>query len=216
MATARAESSREAIVDILRRRDGLSVDELARTLGLAGATVRRHLDGLMRDGYVAVTQVRGGAGRPRYAFSLTPAGADLFPQHYVRMTRRLLDEILALAPDETAGRAGGQLAELVFEKLTARLAQEYAPRITGASLEERARSAASLLADEGLDFEVHPADRGVRVLGRSCPCSRFGAAPHTPCEHGRRLLEGLLGVPAHPLARAGLPPDFTCGYAAGE
>src|SRR4051812_34990878 len=108
----RLESSREAILEILRHRDGVSVDELAHSLGLAGATIRRHLDVLMRDGYVSVSQVRGGAGRPRYAFMLTEAGTELFSQHYVRLTRRLVEEMMALGPDETAGRSGEQLASL--------------------------------------------------------------------------------------------------------
>ena len=77
----RIESSREAILEILRHRERVGVEELAQELRLAGATVRRHLDVLMRDGYVSVSQIRGGPGRPRYAFSLTEAGAELFSQH---------------------------------------------------------------------------------------------------------------------------------------
>lgn len=93
---SRVGNSREAILEILRRHDGRSVDDLATALGLAGATVRRHLDVLLRDGHVSVSQVRGKTGRPRYAFSLTEAGAELFGHHYVRITRRLLQEIAAL------------------------------------------------------------------------------------------------------------------------
>ena len=92
---SRVGTTRDAILEILRRRDGRSVDDLATELGLAGATVRRHLDVLMRDGHISFSQVRGQTGRPRYAFSLTEAGAEQFGHHYVRMTRRLLRE----APD---------------------------------------------------------------------------------------------------------------------
>jgi predicted ArsR family transcriptional regulator len=184
--TSRVEGTREAILGILRRRDGVSVDQFARELGLAGATVRRHLDVLLRDGFVSVSQVRGGAGRPRYSFSLTEAGADAFPHHYVRLTQRLLEEIVALAPEETAGRHGRELAELVFSKLAERLASECAPRVSGRTLEERARSAVALLAEEGIDFEVElhqPAGEAVdsigelRVLGRGCPCRRVEVGP---------------------------------------
>ena len=63
----RVEGTREAILNILRRRDGVSVDAFARDLELAGATVRRHLDVLLRDGYVSVAQgavAPGGPGTP--------------------------------------------------------------------------------------------------------------------------------------------------------
>lgn len=212
------ENSREGILDFLRRHDGASVEALAQALGLAGATIRRHLDVLMRDGYITVSQVRGGTGRPRYAFSITEAGAELFPHHYVRLTRRLVDEIVALAPDETAGRSGSQLAHLIFEKMADRLAHEYAPRVEGSTVEARVRSAAGLLAVDGFDYEVAPATDGVRLFGRGCPCSRFealGAVTAGAREHDRRLLERVIGAPVAPLAASQLPPDFTCGYRVG-
>jgi predicted ArsR family transcriptional regulator len=216
----RLESSREAILDILRRREGASVGELSHELGLAGATVRRHLDVLMRDGYVSATQVRGGAGRPRYAFSITEAGAELFPHHYVRLTRRLIDEIVSLAPEETTGRQGAELADLIFEKMAERLAREYAPRVEGHTIEERVRATARLLADEGLDFEIVSDDAGVRMFGRGCPCQRLGgldaglpdAPSHGACEHDRRLLERVVGAPVTALTAEELPHDFVCGY----
>jgi predicted ArsR family transcriptional regulator len=214
----RLEGSREAILGIMRHRDGVSVDELAQALGLAGATVRRHLDVLMRDGYVSVTQVRGGMGRPRYAFSLTEAGAELFSHHYVRLTRRLVDEIVSLSSDDTTGRTGAELAALLFEKMAGRLAHEYVARVEGSTVEARVRSAASLLVADGFDYEVAADEDGLRLFGRGCPCSRFGAmtgeAPGA-CEHDRRLLETVIGATVTPLERAELPNEYVCGYRIG-
>lgn len=216
----RLESSREAILDILHRREGASVDDLSQELGLAGATVRRHLDVLMRDGYVTASQVRGGLGRPRYAFSITEAGAELFPHHYVRLTRRLIDEIVSLGADETVGRQGAELADLIFEKMADRLAREYASRVQGRTVEERVRATAKLLADEGLDFEIVSDADGLRLLGRGCPCRRIGGlamlpdaeTSHGPCEHDRRLLEQVVGAPVTALTSEELPHEFMCGY----
>ena len=213
----RIESSREAILNILRHRDGASVDDLAHALGLAGATVRRHLDVLMRDGYVSVVQVRGGTGRPKYAFSLTEAGAELFSHHYVRLTRRLVDEIVALDSDETAGRSGSELAGLLFHKIAERLAHEYAPRVEGDTVEQRLRSTAALLATDGFDYEVEATPDGLRLLGRGCPCARFeamGAAPGA-CEHDRLLLEAMVRAPVTPLPASDLRNEFACGYQVG-
>ena len=210
----RVEGTRDAILNILRRRDGISVDQLATELELAGATVRRHLDVLLRDGFISVEQVRGRTGRPRYAFSLTEQGAELFPHHYVRLTHRLLEEIVRLDADETEGRDGMALADLLFEKMSQRLAAEYAPRVQGKTVEQRVRSAATLLAEEGLDFEVEVVGDVVRLLGRGCPCLRLSdqARDDVSCGHDRRLLESVVGVPVTPLARDQLPGDFLCGY----
>ena len=66
MATGvrKPDGTREEILALLRRHTSMSVEELARAIGLAPATVRRHLDVLLRDDYVEVSQVRGGTGRP--------------------------------------------------------------------------------------------------------------------------------------------------------
>ena len=214
----RIESSREAILEILRHRERVGVEELAQELGLAGATVRRHLDVLMRDGYVSVSQIRGGPGRPRYAFSITEAGNELFSQHYVRLTRRLVDEVMGLSSEETAGRTGAQIAALVFEKMADRLAAEYGPRVDGATTEARARRVAELLASDGFDLEVEADEAGVRMLGRGCPCRRFGAIggpTAEACEHDRHMLERLVRTPVTILPAAALPNDFACGYRLG-
>ena len=211
----RVDGTREEILGILRRHDRLGVEDLAKELGLAGATVRRHLDVLRRDNYVAVTQVRGHTGRPRHLFSLTEAGAELFPHHYVRLTQRLLGEIVNLGAADTAGRSGGQIAALVFEKMADRIAEEYAPRVEGTTLLDRARSVASLVADEGIDFEVsQDVDGAVRLLGRGCPCSRLAipAGGSVAGCHDRRMLERVLGAGVRALASEDVPRDFNCGY----
>jgi DeoR family suf operon transcriptional repressor len=214
----RIEGTRQEILNILRRRGGgVSVDELAHELELTGATVRRHLDVLLRDDYVGVTQARGRTGRPRHLFSLTEAGEELFPHHYVRLTHRLLEEIVALAPGETAGRAGSEIANLVFEKMSDRLAREYASHVSGRTLEERARSAVELMRPEGIDFDVEPAPAGataVRLFGRGCPCTRLGAhfGGEQACDHDRRMLEEVLGATVEALAPEDVPHDYLCGY----
>jgi predicted ArsR family transcriptional regulator len=232
LPNGRLESTRQAILQILRRRGGVSVDELATELGLAGATVRRHLDVLLRDDYVRVSQARGRTGRPRYLFTLTEAGEELFPHHYVRLTSRLLEEIVSLSPDETAGRSGDEIADLVFEKMSDRLAREYASRVAGATLAERVRSAASLVATEGIDFEVEETRAGVLLLGRGCPCSIGALRSHgirslrapgaseassgRACDHDRRMLERLLGARVSLLPPEEIPHDFLCAYLVQE
>lgn len=215
MLQGRVEGTREAILSILRRRSRVGIEEFATELDLAGATIRRHLDVLLRDGYVSVLQERGGMGRPRYVFSLTEAGAELFPHHYVRLTRRLVDEIMALGPEDTAGRDGTDLADLIFAKLISRLATEYEGRVQGVRPADRAASAAALLGDEGLDFEVLPGPPvagEVWLLGRGCPCRRFSGS-RAGCDHDRELLERLVGAPVTRVPVDRLPHDSLCGYA---
>ena len=47
---------------------------MAQAMGLASATVRRHLDILQRDHLVSWTEARRQTGRPHYVFFLTENG----------------------------------------------------------------------------------------------------------------------------------------------
>jgi predicted ArsR family transcriptional regulator len=196
------DSTRTKILDILRRRREATVDDLTRALELAPATVRRHLDILQRDGYVTVRPVRRETGRPHYAFSITEAGEELFPQHYVRITNRLIDEIMDLAPADTSGRSGRELAGVIFERMAQRLARAYSPRVNGPTLAERLRQATQLLAGEGMTLEVEERQGEFLLLGRSCPCQRLAERDIDVCAHDRKLLSELLRADVEPAPAA--------------
>ena len=192
------ENTRQTLLGILRKRKQATVDELTHELGLAPATVRRHLDILMRDNYVTAVQKRRDIGRPHYVFSLTDQGDDLFPRNYIRLTNRIIDELVSLGPEETKGKAGADLAGVVFEKMAEHVAQTYAGRISGTTLKERAQEAISLLANEGMFFELRKAKDGYLLLGQGCPCPRIADAHNEMCVHDQRLLARLLDADVQP------------------
>jgi predicted ArsR family transcriptional regulator len=192
------ESTRQTLLGILRKRKQATVDELTRELGLAPATVRRHLDILMRDNYVTAAQKRRDIGRPHYVFSLTDQGDDLFPRNYIRLTNRIIAELVSLGPEETKGKAGVDIAGAIFEKMAEHVAQTYAGRISGTTLKERAQEVISLLANEGMFFELRKAKEGYLLLGQGCPCPRIADTHSEVCVHDQRLLARLLDAEVQP------------------
>ena len=209
------DSTRTKILDILRRRREVTVDDLTRALELAPATLRRHLDILQRDGFVTVRPVRRETGRPHYAFSMTEAGHELFPQHYVRITNRLIDEIMALGPEDTSGRSGRELADVIFARMSERLARAYGPRISGATLAERLRQASHFLQDEGISLEVQQHGGDFLLIGRGCPCQRLAEKHPDICAHDQRLLSLLLKADVEP-APAEKAEGAFCAYKVSE
>jgi predicted ArsR family transcriptional regulator len=192
------ESTRQTLLGILRKRKQATVDQLTRELGLAPATVRRHLDILMRDNYVTAAQKRRDIGRPHYVFSLTDQGDDLFPRNYIRLTNRIIAELVSLGPEETKGKAGVDIASVIFEKMAEHVAQTYAGRISGTTLKERAQEVISLLANEGMFFELRKAKEGYLLLGQGCPCPRIADTHSEVCVHDQRLLARLLDAEVQP------------------
>ena len=206
------ETTRQTIVDILRRHRTATIDELTKELGLAPATIRRHLDILARDNYVEVAQVRRKTGRPHYLFSLSEAGQDLFPKHYLRITNRLIEEIIALTPEETAGRGGGELADLVFKKMAQRLAQRIAPHIHGGELPDRIKATTEALAEEGIVFDIEETPDGCLLVGHGCPCPRVGEDQQQACAHDQRLLSLLLAADVTYVEPDSIGSNGYCAY----
>ena len=206
------ETTRQTILGILRRRRQATVDELTKELGLAPATIRRHLDILARDGCLEVSQVRRQTGRPHYVFSLSELGEELFPKQYVRTTNRLIEEIVALSRQETAGRGGIELADLVFEKMAQRLAQRVGPRVHGSTLAERVRAATEVLAEEGIIFDVEQTEGGYLLVGHGCPCPRAISKQSPVCAHDQRLLSLLLAADVTYVEPGSVGQEGYCAY----
>ncbi len=206
------ETTRQTILNILRRRRQATINDLTTELGLASATIRRHLDILARDGHVDVAQVRRQTGRPHYVFSLSEAGEELFPRHYVRTTNRLIEEVVALSAEETSGRSGAELADLVFEKMAQRLAQHIGPRIHGSTLAERVRAATEALAEEGIIFDTEQADDGYLLIGHGCPCPRVLSGLGQVCAHDQRLLSLLLAADVTYVEPGSVGQEGYCAY----
>ncbi|HLF79173.1 MAG TPA: ArsR family transcriptional regulator [Dehalococcoidia bacterium] len=203
------ESTRAKIVELLRRRHEATVEDLTQALELAPATVRRHLDILQRDGHVAAHPVRRETGRPHYVFALTERGHDLLPHHYIRVTSRLLQEIVALRPQETAGRTGRELADLVLERMADGLVEACTPRITASTLRGRLEQAVEALADEGIVFEVEPRGDEYVVAAIDCLCCRLSDGEGGICGRDQRLLGRLLNADVKPDDNS---DDGACAY----
>ena len=205
------ETTRKTILGILRKRQA-TIRDLTEELGLAPATIRRHLDILARDGHVDVAQVRRETGRPHYVFSLSEAGEELFPKHYVRTTNRLIEEVVALSADETSGRSGAELADLVFQKMAHRLAQRIGPHIHGATLADRIEAATAALAEEGVIFDTEQAENSYLLVGHGCPCPRVLGRRGQVCAHDQRLLSLLLAADVTYVEPDSVGQEGYCAY----
>ena len=99
-------ASRDSIMTIIRQNNGVNVDELAREMQLAPATVRRHLDILERDGLVDNSEVRKPTGRPQYSFHLTEKGHDSVPKDYSRLLNELVSDIKNIPTSDLGAQTG--------------------------------------------------------------------------------------------------------------
>src|SRR5262245_38793139 len=78
---------------LLKRKAGLTVDEISTALDITRNAVRQHLAALENDGLVVQGETRPSGGRPEQLYVLTDAGKELFPRHYSWFAQLVVESI---------------------------------------------------------------------------------------------------------------------------
>lgn len=180
-------STREIILDAIKKANEATVEELAEAADVSPVTVRHHLNSLQAEGLLEIRSVRRKVGRPYYVYSLSSKGSELFPQRYVRLSSLLLDELKAKFPAET-------VAEL-FNDVVERILEEHEDNFSGLSFEERLDYLVKLLADEGFLASWELTDEGYQLVEYSCPYYSIGQQHSEVCSFDRQLMMAVLNTP---------------------
>ena len=184
------EGTRDRIVRILQREGAGTVDSLSKALGLAPATIRRHLDILQRDRLVTFSQVRKATGRPEYSFSLTEVGHEALPKGYDVLLMDLVEELGALGADEIGGRSGPQLLNVLLTRIGERVAAEY--RSGGADVVQTLQA---ILDDRSFFPELERREDGLHIRVTNCPFRSVSRSHKVVCGFGKSLITAVVGSP---------------------
>ncbi|MDI3299252.1 MAG: HTH domain-containing protein [Bacillota bacterium] len=183
---AETATTRDEILELLKRRPGATVEELSRSLRISAMGVRQHLAILERDGLIHSTKRRGGMGRPANLYFLTERGQETFPRAYDRLALQLL---------AAAERLGGpELVERFFDEREEILAEELSEKLQGSEGEERIRRLMEIQKASGYQAEVQLHDGRIHLLQYNCPIARVAARYADACRKEHELYERLLGT----------------------
>ncbi len=205
------QNTRTHILQIVQSRQSETVAGLSRELGLASATVRRHLDILQRDGFLTYEEVRHGTGRPQHVFSLTDSGHEELPKDYDALLSELVSELASLTEDETAGRSGEELVEYALANIAHRVAEPYI-REDGTDPVEALRQ---LLTDRDFAPEVEVTESGIRITLNNCPFRSAAKDNPAICAFDTGLISGVLKSEARREACIRLG-DQCCSYVVAD
>lgn len=179
------QSTRREILTTLKKRGGMTTDELSDVLGITAMGVRRHLMTLERDGLVEYESVQRGVGRPSYVYSLTELADDLFPKSYDQLTNDLLDIVKTLDGEEKL--------EQVFAKRMERLEAAFAPRLANKDLGEQLAELANIQNQNGYLADWEQVDDDTYVfVEHNCVISKVASECHFACDYELKLYENLL------------------------
>ena len=186
--------TRLRILQILQRNSTETVDGLSRAIGLASATVRRHLDILQRDGLVSFAEVRKKTGRPQHSFHLTDQGQEALPKGYDRMLGLIIGQLALLTSEDTKSRNGGQILLMVFQQLSEQVSREHAAEVDGKDLEHRLHALMRLLQREKFSPEAEIIDGMLRIKLLNCPFRSTALQNNAVCAYDSTLISAVLNM----------------------
>ena len=190
LIAAVARSARLRVLNLLKRTQGLSVQEIADHLGMSYMGIKDLCTDLEKRGLLdARREPRdGNTGRPRMIHRLTGRAHELFPVASNPLTLDLLDAAKKLFGPAAAEK----LLMLVWQQKTEALFE----KVNGPDVEARADALARARDAAGHMAAVEQgSDGGVRIVEHHCPFLDVLRAYPVVARLEAELFRRLLGVP---------------------
>ncbi|MDP6513336.1 MAG: ArsR family transcriptional regulator [SAR202 cluster bacterium] len=187
------EGTRFRILQHLQR-ENQTVGSLANIMELAPATIRRHLDILQRDRLVDFSEVRKKTGRPEYSFRLTEEGQESLPKSYALMLKMMVDELGGLSREDVSDKDGQQVLELVFQRLSVKVADRFSDNTDSLDLDERVHTLLGALDKEHFQPEAENVDGKFQIKLQNCPFRTVALANDAVCEFDASMISTAIGI----------------------
>lgn len=188
------ETTRLQILRLLQQRHKATVEEIAQAVCLASATIRRHLDILLRDHLVAYSSVRKAVGRPQYHYTLTERGHEMLPKGYARLLGSLVEELNSMECEEVRGLSGPEVLRTTLQRIADRMVDKRLKQSEQNGSATKLDMAVDILREQDFAPQVEKASDGtahIRLL--NCPFRTVSMMDESVCAFDRQLLSLLLG-----------------------
>lgn len=198
---------RNLVLNTLLKRQRCTINELAEVAEINPISMRHHIAKLEGEGLVASQVVRQGVGRPHHVYFLTNAGMEKFPQRYLTLSIRLLEQLKENLPNKTVQKLFKEIASGMVDDHTAQI------DIVDLDLDERVDLITQLLQTEGFSIEISSLDGAVQIKENSCPYKHVGHEHPEICLVDETIIEKVLNTDIEK-THCVLSGDAFCAYLA--
>lgn len=177
--------SRDRILDLLLKSEApLSVQSLARQLGISRNAAHQQVMTLEREGLVERASAIRTKGRPSQGFRLSQAGGATFPRQYALLARQMLEELSRyLGPTELPK---------AMERIGLSLADSLRANVAGET-DDRLSQIAGLMRGLGYESSTIAGPDGTEIEAHNCVFHDLAFADPTICTVDLALLGSLSG-----------------------
>ena len=178
--------AKRRIIEMLKRADSATAQELAEQFNTTTTAVRQHLDALEHSGLVE--RFEGpivGRGRPAIRWRTTPLSQELFPDRHGELTVELLGSIRTSLGDDA-------LQRVIDQRAASQLAS-YRAALDGQPVRVRVRALADRRTEEGYLAEVVAIDDDLLLIEHHCPICVAATACQGLCRSELEVFQAALG-----------------------
>ena len=183
-------NSQQAVLnELLEHKAGVTLDELAASVGLSRTAVNQHLIALEREGYVRKASPRKTGGRPLHVYVLTEQGANRFPKQYSWFSKLLIRTLRERFGEEEASR--------YMYDLGVKMSADLIPRLVGKNRVERIAEIVQIMNEAGFvarTVSPNGADKLPRVECKNCVYHDLSKDYPEVCRFDVGFLSGLMGA----------------------
>lgn len=187
----------QLVLDLLRREEGLSIQDLMERLEVTATAIRQRVDRLEDAGYIERRKLVVGRGRPSYSYYLTDKGWRQAGVSYRDLAIALWSMVQSLDSPESKSKLVNSVAERLGEMYRTEL-PDASLGLPDASLGDRMRNLAGLLSDRKVPscLATGPTDLPILEV-HACPYPDLVSVPHdrSACHLEQMALSTALGHP---------------------
>ena len=182
-----AESSDQALADLLRKRGSLSVSELTAAMQVTATAVRQRLVRLMKQGMIERESTRAGRGRPSHRYRLTQKGRRQAGSNFPDLAFELWREIRGI--QDRSIRQG------MLHRIATTLSQIYGGRLAGDTPAERMEQLSELMSERDVPFSVDRSAELPVLTAVACPYPDLADEDRGVCAMEKMMFSELVGEP---------------------
>lgn len=181
--------TRRKLLQLVKRRGSLTLNEAMDALDMARTTVREHLLRLERLELVERSTERNGRGRPSLRYEMTPKAKILFPSR----DGELMGQLLAFLNREGAEELVSTFFEDYWNERTQRV-KEQLEGVGEDDLEKRLELLAEILEEEGFMPQIERGEGTITIRECNCPFLESVKQTRIPCQLEADFYEALFGI----------------------
>jgi len=181
-------NTRNRVLRTLLLNQRRTVNELAEAVDINPISVRHHVNKLEADGLIQSKEERHGVGRPRLVYSLTNKGMEQFPQRYLQLTLRLLQQLKENLSEKALGEIFQELAGSIAGELT------QGVNLEDLNLKERLELLEEVLTAEGFMVNLQEEDENYFLVEASCPYHHVGEDHPEICVVDQELIAHFISA----------------------